>query len=312
MNFRQFEAFYWIGRLGSFHAAARHLKTSQPAISARIREMELELGVMLLDRSDRKVRLTSKGEELLPYAAQLIELASEIKKRVGAREALEGRVRIGVTSISAMTWGRELLKTMALNYPGINVELMVETSELLSAQIEAGQLEVAVLAGPIDSAKVVAEALGNVPMAFIASPKLNFPRGPLSASQLAQHAIISDRPGTHLHAAAMAWFRGEGVTPERNHACSSLPTRIQLAVQGVGIAFAAPSAANDEFALGTLRLVSTVRPVPALQYYIAYPDLGLSPAARIVAETAKLLIGQKPDFDSYYSAVEHFSKVDEA
>jgi DNA-binding transcriptional LysR family regulator len=63
MNFRQLEALYWIVRLGSFHAAARHLKTSQPAISARIREMEQQLGVTLFDRSGRKVRPTPKGHE---------------------------------------------------------------------------------------------------------------------------------------------------------------------------------------------------------------------------------------------------------
>jgi DNA-binding transcriptional LysR family regulator len=69
MNFRQFQVLYWIARLGSFHAAARHLKTSQPAISARIREMEQQFGVTLFDRSERKVRSTPRGHALLRYAA---------------------------------------------------------------------------------------------------------------------------------------------------------------------------------------------------------------------------------------------------
>ena len=56
----------------------RHLKTSQPAISTRIRELERELGVVLFDRSERKVRPTPKGHELLHYAAQVIGIASEI------------------------------------------------------------------------------------------------------------------------------------------------------------------------------------------------------------------------------------------
>src|SRR5258705_4571681 len=80
MNFRQYEALYWIGRLGSFHAAARHLKTSQPAISARIRDLEQSLGVILFERTDRGVQLTLKGRDLLQYAAQLVSLASEIQQ----------------------------------------------------------------------------------------------------------------------------------------------------------------------------------------------------------------------------------------
>jgi molybdenum-dependent DNA-binding transcriptional regulator ModE len=113
MNFRQFEALYWIARLGSFHAAARHLHTSQPAISARIREMEQQLGVTLCDRSERKVRPTPKGHEMLRYAAQVMVIAAEIQQRVGTREALTGRVRLGVPSISALTWLPHLLRRVA-------------------------------------------------------------------------------------------------------------------------------------------------------------------------------------------------------
>jgi DNA-binding transcriptional LysR family regulator len=97
MNLRQFEALYWIGRLGSFHAAARHLRMSQPAISARIREMELELGVLIFDRSDRRARPTAKGLELLQYAARIVAIESEIRERVAAPNALAlHRVRPGV------------------------------------------------------------------------------------------------------------------------------------------------------------------------------------------------------------------------
>ena len=74
----------------------------------------------------------------------------------------------------------------------------------------------------------------------------------------------------------MDWFRAEGVEPARHHGCSSLPTRIQLAVRGVGIALASPSAASRELAHGTLRLVETTRPPPSLEYVIAYTSVGLN------------------------------------
>ena len=70
MNFRQFEALYWIARLGSFHAAARHLETSQPAVSARFRFFFFFFFFPLFGRSTRKVKLTSKGHELTHHAAQ--------------------------------------------------------------------------------------------------------------------------------------------------------------------------------------------------------------------------------------------------
>jgi DNA-binding transcriptional LysR family regulator len=302
MNFRQFEALYWIARLGSFHAAARHLKTSQPAISARIREMEQLLGVTLFDRSERKVRPTPKGHELLPYAAQMMAIAAEIQQRVGTREALTGRVRLGVPSISALTWLPPLLDRVARTYPGLIVEFTVDSSEILDEQMQNGLLDVAVLAGPVVSAKVTTESLGRVALAWLCSPRLDLPIGTLGAADIALWPVITDRAGTHLHGAAMDWFRSEGVEPTRHHGCSSLPTRIQLAVRGVGVALASPSAASRELAHGTLRLVETTRPPPSLEYVLAYSAVGLEPGGRLVAEMAKALIAQKPDLQAYYSA----------
>ncbi len=303
MNFRQFEALHWIGRLGSFHAAARHLHTSQPAISARIREMEQELGVTLFDRSERKVRPTPKGHELLRYAAQMMAIAAEIRQRVGTREALTGRVRLGVPSISALTWLPRLLEQVARTYPGLIVEFSVESSEVLAEQMQQGLLDVAVLAGPVVSPKVTAESLGHVALAWLCSPRLELAPRVLGAADIALWPVITDRPGSHLHGAAMDWFRAEGVEPARHHGCSSLPTRIQLAVQAVGIALASPSAASRELSQGTLRLVETARPPPSLEYVIAYSMLGLEAGGRLVADIAKTLIARKPDLQAYYSAI---------
>jgi DNA-binding transcriptional LysR family regulator len=133
MNFRQFEALYWIGRLGSFHAAARQLRTSQPAISARIRELELELQVLIFDRADRRLRPTAKGLELLQYAERLVAIAQEIRDRVATPEALAGRVRLGVTPISAIGWVPAFIESLAQSAPAITAELVVETSDIMRA-----------------------------------------------------------------------------------------------------------------------------------------------------------------------------------
>jgi DNA-binding transcriptional LysR family regulator len=305
MNFRQFEALYWIARLGSFHAAARHLETSQPAVSVRIRELEQELGVALFDRSTRKVRLTPKGHELTHYAAQVMTLASEIRQRIGTREALNGHVRLGVPGIAAMTWLPALLDRAARTYPGLTVEFTVDSSEILHQMLSQGGLEVAVMARPHAAHTVTTEPLGKVQMVWLCSPSLVLPSHPVSATELAVWPIITDRAGSHLHDAAMEWFRAEGVEPARHHGCSNLPTRIHLALIGMGLALASPLAAGRELAEGRLRQVPTTRPPPELEYVIAYADIGLSPAGRLIAEMAKSLIMQRPDFQSYYQPEEH-------
>ena len=98
-------------------------------------------------------------------------------------------------------------------------------------------------------------------------------------------------------------FAPKGSSPRATTGCSSLPTRIQLAVQAVGIALASPSAASRELSQGTLRLVETARPPPSLEYVIAYSMLGLEAGGRLVADIAKTLIARKPDLQAYYSAI---------
>ncbi|MBI3496386.1 MAG: LysR family transcriptional regulator [Proteobacteria bacterium] len=301
MNFRQFEAIYWIARLGSFHAAARHLKTSQPAISARIREIERELGVELFDRSGRSARPTAKGHELLHYAEQIMAMSAEIQQRVGTKEALSGLVRLGVTAVPAVTWMPTLLRRLARTYPGIVVEFAVDSSETLQARMLRGELDVAFMAGPISSPQVTAESLGKVDMAWLASPDLGLPLAPMSAADMALWPVITDASGSHLNELATEWFRAEGVEPGRHHSCSSLLTRIQLAVAGLGVAMGPASAASRELAAGTLRVVATRRPLPAMEYRIVYAGIGLSPAAKLVALQVKDLIGETRDLQLYYS-----------
>jgi DNA-binding transcriptional LysR family regulator len=194
----------------------------------RIRDLEKSLGVSLFDRSERGVRLTAKCNELLQYATQFMALAADIRQRVDAQGALSGRVRFGATNIHALTWLPSLIERVSRSHRGILVEVAVDTSETMQLLLERGSLDMAVIAGPIESAKLKTETVGRVANAFVASPKLTLPVEPMAARDHARWAIISDRPGTHLHNATKEWFREEDAEPRQLHSCSHLPTRIHF------------------------------------------------------------------------------------
>jgi DNA-binding transcriptional LysR family regulator len=297
MNLRQFEALYWIGRLGSFHAAARHLRMSQPAISARIREMELELGVLIFDRSDRRARPTAKGLELLQYAARIVAIESEIRERVAAPNALAGRVRLGVTPMSATGWVPVLLEQVAQSAPGIVVAMTVETSDTMRAQLDRGELDIAVVLGAVEMPRLRQESLGSLAVGWVASPALRLPQGPIRAADLASVPIITDRTGTHMFASAMSWFREEGTEPSVHHGCSSLATRVRMAALGMGAALVATSAAAGEAAAGRVLVLETWRPVQPIACMLAWPEAGLSAEARVVAELVRLMVADKGGID---------------
>lgn len=302
MNFKQFETLYWVSRLGSFRAASRHLRMTQPTVSARIRELERELGIELFDRSARNAKLTSKGRDLIPYAERIVSLAAEIQEQVGSSSSIGGRVRLGVTSIPARTWLPKLMRTLRRSHPRIEVELMVEASEHMRDYLLDGALDVAFLAGPFAKAHMVTDVIGEVGLSLLASPTLDLPVTPLTAQELEPWPIISGPRGGRLHELAETWFREGGAQLRYNHACSSLTTRIHLASEGLGVTVAPAPAAARELAEGKLRIVATTRPFPALEYVVAFPMVTLSPAVQVVASLAKQLIAEKPDIQFYYSA----------
>ena len=103
MHLKQLEAFYWVAKLGSFHAAARRLDITQPTISLRIRELEKLLGADLFDRGGRHAVPTVRGRELVGHAEEMLRIAAAIREQVGRPQALSGIVRVGVTGVPAAT-----------------------------------------------------------------------------------------------------------------------------------------------------------------------------------------------------------------
>lgn len=312
MNLKHYEAFYWIGRLGSFHAAARQLGVSQAAISARIKEAEDGLGLALFERVGRGATLTSKGQELLPYAAQFVALSTEVRQRIGTRDALSGRVRFGATSIHALTWLPSLVDRIARSYPGLLLEIAVDSSETLRSGLERGQLDVAVVAGQLDGSRLFALPVGQVSNVWVAGPRLNLPARAVTGRELAAWPIVSDRPGTLLHAMMLDWFRQDDAEPHRNHSASHLPTRLHLARAGLGVALASRSAAEVDLAAGTLVQVETIRPPPSLSYSLACAVSPPSMSMRVVMDAASNLIARKSDLNSHYAAAARANGVPQA
>lgn len=298
LNFRHYEALYWIGRLGSFHAAARQLGTSQAAISLRIRELERQLGLTLFERMRDGVRPTPKGTELLAVAAGIIALAAEVQ-RIGGDTALSGRVRLGATGIHAATWLPTLLHQVEAEAPSIRIEVVIDSSEPLHELIGQGRLDLAVMAGPVADPRLLAEPVGRIENIWVAAPGRAPPA--CSVAELARLPIISDRTGTRLHAAVLAWFRADGVEPRQPHGASHLQARLALAQAGNGVALAARAAAMRLVRAGALIVVDTGRPPPALDYVLASAELRLAPPVQFVADRVRTLIARKPDLDAYFA-----------
>jgi DNA-binding transcriptional LysR family regulator len=126
--------------------AAERLHISQPALSAAVRQLEQQLGVALLDRSDRVLGVTPAGELLLAGGRELLASADRVFDAVRARDAaVVGRLRIGLTPTARYGLGPALLAACAARASGVMLYPQEDTTGALLRDVRSGRLDLAVL-----------------------------------------------------------------------------------------------------------------------------------------------------------------------
>jgi DNA-binding transcriptional LysR family regulator len=145
--------------------AAERLHISQPALSTAVRQLEQQLGVQLLDRSDRVLAITPAGMVLLEEGRALLAAADRAFEAVRARDgAVVGRLRLGLSPTARYGIGPELLGAAAARVPGVMLYPQEDTTGALLRDVRSGRLDLAVLFCAPDAADGVdLEALRDEP-----------------------------------------------------------------------------------------------------------------------------------------------------
>ncbi|UKJ75711.1 LysR family transcriptional regulator [Azospirillum brasilense] len=286
LDLKNLEAFVWIARLGGFRAAAGRLNTTQPAISARIAQLEKELGVQLFNRGTRRVTLTLKGMELLDHAERMLTLQAELVHAVAESTTLRGLIRLGVAETIVHTWLSRLIERVHNRFPLVSLEIEVDTSIHLRNGLLAHDLDIAFMLGPVAEPDMRNEALSSYPMAWVASPSLDLPAGRLGLADLARYPVITFSRQTKPSVAIQQMFKRPGLPPLRFYGNSSLASIVRMTLDGIGISAIPPAVIERELAEGLLRLIPAEDPLPDLDFTICHPVDSDNPLVPIVADMA--------------------------
>lgn len=265
MNFRQLQTFVEIVRLGSFAAAAHKLNATQSTISARIHELEQDLGVSLFDRSQRKATLTAKGRELMGYAERALALQEEIRQQIAPSEGLSGLVRVGVAELVAMTWLPRLVATVRERYPKITLELDVSLTSPLRSRLVSGDLDVALIPGPTFDVGLVTRSLGQVQFRWMAGRDFVDPGRPLIASDFSTLRILSLGENSVHFETVSSWLAESG-SNQRPDLCNSMTVLSMLTATGVGVSLLPPSCYEREIANGDLKVLRSSPETPHIAF----------------------------------------------
>jgi len=147
---RQLDVFVQVALLGSVRAAAERLHLTQPAASMALAEMERQLGAPVFDRERGRLRLNTRGRELLPLARELLERHAEFA-RLGSERGNElgGELRIGASNSVGNYRVGELLGGFVRAHPQVAVRLRVGNTATIAAGVIDHSLDLGCVEGPV-------------------------------------------------------------------------------------------------------------------------------------------------------------------
>jgi LysR family transcriptional regulator, hca operon transcriptional activator len=169
MELRHLRYFVAVAEEGSLtNAAERRLHTAQPSLSRQIRDLELEVGVKLLERGARGVELTASGRTFLDHARLAllqVEAAGEAARRAARPE--KAAFVIGFLAGQELVWLPEVLRILREEQPDIEITLASQSSPELAGALMRGKVDVAFLRREKDAPGVAFKPLIKEPLVAV-------------------------------------------------------------------------------------------------------------------------------------------------
>ncbi|EIK69603.1 transcriptional regulator, LysR family [Pseudomonas synxantha BG33R] len=265
MDFNAVRMFVSVAQTGSLSAAAERLDIPLATLSRRIRELEQQLKVQLLERSVRGTKLTDSGIRLYEHASRGIEALVEGELAVlNDQTRLKGRLRLSLPPSFEPWW--EVLAAFQRQYP--QVQVSVHTGARRIDLIEDG-VDVALRVGMISHETMVARHLITYRHVLVASPALIEQRGvPVSVEALHDYPC-----GVFTQGRQGVWQLGDkAITPEAILSTNDYAHLRSRALAGDLVTELPPFLAATAIHEGTLQAVLPDHPLPEQQINLLYPS----------------------------------------
>ncbi len=170
LDLRQYRYFCAVVEEQSVTRAAERLRMAQPALTQQIRKMEELLGVRLIERAGRGIRITASGERLYERAVSLLRYEAETRIEVSdIKEGRTGILRIGVNTLSAgrlTGWVQEMKR----RHPRITLQIHQGESAALIDRLKDHAIDVALVRLPIEAQGVTIEWMEEEPFYRVHHP----------------------------------------------------------------------------------------------------------------------------------------------
>ena len=189
LDLRRLRAFHLVAKHGNLRLAAARLKQSIPAISAKIRKLESDLGIELFERLPNKLILTPAGERFLLEVDGIFERAEQALATLTDR-APEGRITVSVGSDHAWYYAPKI-RNFLNRYPSVALSLRVYKSDEALVALDKGDLDLGLGIFPDLPKRIERSVIEETTLSLAYNPREIGPRRrPLGLADLARLRVI--------------------------------------------------------------------------------------------------------------------------
>lgn len=277
-----------------FGRAAQRLNMTQPPLSRQVQLLERILGVVLLDRTSRSVRLTAAGKSFQIEARRILRLAESAAlatRRIASGEA--GRVAVGFTAASGYSFLPNLVSLARTQLPNVDLTLRElvsgdQVEALVTGRIDLGLVRPPVTRSEFDKMRVLSEPL-------VAALPSGDPRLAKAAIQLADFdglpmVMYSPEGAGYFHDMLVGMFDAVDVTPQYVQYMSQIHSILALVHARIGAAVVPQAAMRLHFDGVEFRPLATT-PAEPVELCVAWRRDNGNPSLRPLLDLIEAEVG---------------------
>jgi len=278
----------------NFRAAGEAQFVTQSTLSAGIKELETLLGVQLVERDNRNVRLTAIGEDVVARAKELLAAATDLAEAArAATRPLSGPLRLGAIPTIAPYLLPRVLPALRRAYGDLKLYLREDVTKVLLERLRAGGLDVALIALPFDTGDLYLRELFRDEFSLVTREADRAPGNKgVALRKIDTGDMLLLEEGHCLRDHAIAACGPRRGTWESRVEATSLTTLIQMVEGGLGITLL-PCITLEAGILKGTRLVARRFSPPVPSRTLALVARRTSPRRRDADLLADFLIDQR-------------------
>jgi len=256
VDFDQLTTFLEVVKQGNFSRAGEKVYRSQSAVSAQIRQLEQEYGTKLLDRSGKRVALTSAGEVLFEYANRLLALRGESVRAVADQDRTpRGVLAIGANEATCLYVLPGTFSEYRRRYSDVQISIYRNFSHKILERLQDGLIDVGIVTMPVKAPRLVVKRIFHDRLMLMTDP--DHPLGKMasvSVEAMVDYPIILPKAG-HTRKTMDKLFRPYQAQLRIAMELPSIAMIKAFVASGMGISLISESFARQESHAGDLRLI---------------------------------------------------------